>query len=369
MALSQVTERALESCYDAIATPGRWASALDDLAYSIGATACGILPHDVCDRQFGVVFSNGMAKHFELSQQNQDWVMPVYEPRGDPYVRRGYQSVLQSQLFTDDEIRNSRFHQVISASSGTLQWACGIFSADGRYWCMPFFRGTEPFAPDILEPIAEIAQRVARIVSISGKIVRSNAQNEILTLERTGCAAVLIDRHGRVSLYNRLAENLFCSEFGIRNGKLWTAASASLARLDHFLAGLQYAKSAGAPLPGPVIIARDRAPWLLIEALPVSGASTEIFDGNRAVLIISDITHPLLADAAILGLVFGLTRAEARLTAAICDGQDLSTIAATLGVTCMTLRGQLKTIFAKTGARRQAELVARVSQIKLAARH
>jgi DNA-binding CsgD family transcriptional regulator len=369
MGLSPDTERAIESCYDAIAMPDRWASALDNLAYSIGATACMILPHEISDRQFGVVCSSGMARNNELHQKNLDWVTPVYEPRGDPYVRQGYQALIQSQLFTDDEIRRSRFHQEIARPGGTLQWACGVFSAAGSYWCMPFFRGTEPFAPDILEPIAEISRKMARIVSISDKVSRSSAENQVRTLELTGCAAMLIDRHGRVGRVNHLAEDLFCSQFGIRNGRLWTAASASLARLDRFMAGLETARAIGGPLPAPVVMAREGAPWLLIEAMPVAAASIEIFDGCLAVLVLTDLTHPNTADEAVLGLVFGLTRAESRLAAAICVGQDINTVAAKLGVSRLTLRGQLKAIFGKTGSRRQAELVARVAQIRHAAQH
>lgn len=369
MRLSSDTERALEQCYDAIAVPEKWSTALDGLARSIGATACMILPHDMSDRQYGEVRSTELWKLREIWMKNCDWATPVYEPRGDPFVRRGYEALLQSHLFTDDEIRHSRYHQEIARPAGTLQWACGVFTADGRHWCMPFFRGTTPFAPDTLGPIAEISRRVARIVSISDKICRSSAEYEILALEHAGCAAMLIDRHGRVGRVNRHAESLFCSDFGVRNGKLWTAASASLSRLDRFLAMLEHSRSSGGRLPPPVIIARQGTPWLLIEAMPVTSASIEIFDGFRAVLVLTDLAQPQVADEAVLGLVFGLTKAEARLTAAICMGQDINTVAARLGVSRQTLRWQLKTVFAKTGSRRQAELVARVAQIRHAAQH
>lgn len=369
MGLSPKTERALESCYDAIASPGRWHSALDDLAYSIGASACVILPHEVSDRQFGEVCSTEMWKLNERWQRNLDWVKPVYEPRGDPFVRSGYQAVNLCDLFSDDELRHSRFHQEIAKPAGLYYWACGIFSAEGRYWCMPFFRGSEPFAQEELEPIAEIARRTARIVSISEKITRSSAEYEILTLERIGSAALLIDRHGNVSRANRHAEQLFCAEFGVRHGRLWTAASASLARLDRFMAALEYAKTHNSALPAPIVVARGGSPWLMIEAMPVTSASMEVFNGCRALLVLTDLTRPPIADAAVLGLAFGLTRAEARLAAAVCEGRDLETVATAFGVSRLTVRTQLKTVFAKTGTRRQAELVARVSRIRNSAAH
>ena len=365
MSLSPETERAIESCYDAITNPRGWTAALDDLAHAMGAHACLILQHEFSGGQV-FVRSSGTGILDDLWQRNLDWVKPVIEPRGDIYVRHGHQSVTQAQLFTDDEIRHSRFHQEIARPAGLLHLAGGIFSVGGRDWAVPFFRSTEPFAPDCREPIAEVARRLARIVSISEKVSRHTAENEIRTLERTGCAAVLVGRHGQVMRANELAEGLFCGAFGIRHGKLWTASSASLSRLDQFMREIEFARAAGKPLPAPVVVARGGKPWLLIEPMPVSAASMEIFDGYRAILVISDLTRPPVTDAALLAQVFDLTSAEARLAVALCDGCDLATAARNFGISRHTIRSQLKAVFAKTGARRQAELVARLAHIKYA---
>ena len=369
MVLSSDTERAIELCYDAIATPSLWVAALDSLAHSLGAHACQVMPHVISQRPFGMVRSTGAWRIHELWQRNLDWVKEVYEPRGEPFVQQGYRAVIQSQLFTDDEIRHSRFHQEITRPVGCLHWACGIFEVEDRKWCLPFFRGNEPFTPDFLEPIGEIAGRMARIVSIAEKVSRAEAENEVLTLDNAGCAAMLIDKYGRVTRVNRRAEDLFCSEFGIRNGRLWTAANSSLERLDRFMAEIEQAKSMAGPLPAPVIVARCGMPWLLIEVMPVTSASNDIFEGCRAILVVSDLTRPSITDAALLSVVFGLTSAEARLAAAICEGHDLHAAAANFGVSRQTVRSQLKAVFAKTGSRRQAELVARAAQIRNTTQH
>ena len=369
MGLSPETERALDMCYDAIAAPQLWTEALDNLAHSLGAYACQILPNVISQRPFGVVRSTGGLRIEEQWLRNQDWAKHVYEPRGEPFVQQGYRAVIQSQLFTDDEIRHSRFHQEITRPVGCLHWACGIFEVEDRKWCLPFFRGNEPFTPDFLEPIGEIAGRMARIVSIAEKVSRAEAENEVLTLDNAGCAAMLIDKYGRVTRVNRRAEDLFCSEFGIRNGRLWTAANSSLERLDRFMAEIEQAKSMAGPLPAPVVVARCGMPWLLIEVMPVTSASNDIFEGCRAILVVSDLTRPSITDAALLSVVFGLTSAEARLAAAICEGHDLHAAAANFGVSRQTVRSQLKAVFAKTGSRRQAELVARAAQIRNTTQH
>jgi DNA-binding CsgD family transcriptional regulator len=367
--LSPKTERAMELCYDSIAAPQLWTGALDNLAHSLGAVACQIQPHEVSHQPFGRVRSSHAWRIHERWQMNLDWASPVYEPRGEPFVRQGYRAVIQSQLFTNEEILHSRFHQEITRPVGCLHWACGIFQVEERIWCLPFFRGDKPFERDMLEPIAEIAGRMARIVGIAEKVTRTGAENEVLTLDRAGCAALLIDMHGRAVRANRRAEDLFCSEFGIRNGRLWTATTSSMARLERFLRDIDHARSIGGRFPAPLVIARRGAPWLLIEAMPVTSAGNDIFEGCRAILVISDLARPSMTDKALLSVVFGLTNAEARLAAAICEGQDLNTVASTLGVSRETLRGQLKIVFAKTGARRQAELVARAAQIRNTTQH
>ena len=60
---------------------------------------------------------------------------------------------------------------------------------------------------------------------------------------------------------------------------------------------------------------------------------------------------------ALLHVTYGLTMAEARLATRIAQGLSLGSAAATLGITINTARSELKSIFVKTGSRRQAELV------------
>ncbi|MGI9169225.1 MAG: hypothetical protein ACR2FH_03495, partial [Caulobacteraceae bacterium] len=60
---------------------------------------------------------------------------------------------------------------------------------------------------------------------------------------------------------------------------------------------------------------------------------------------------------------FGLTPAEARLAAALADGRDLETYAASRNVTAGAIRFHLKNIYAKTGAASRARLVAKLRDL------
>lgn len=383
MELSPKTSRALDACYEAVITPSRWTAALDDLAHSLGARGCMITPHVVNDREYGVVWSTDIWKIQERWLRNRDWIKPTIEPRADPYVRRGDNVVSQSQLFTEEELRTSRFHNEYQRPAGVHDFVAGMFATENRDWCLPFHKSGEPFSAGTIAQIAEVARRMARIVSIAEKLTRVTADTEIQTLDRMSRAAVLLDRFGRVGAANRQAEELFCAGFCVRHGRLWTASAANLARLDRFIASISAAvagplhvgaqprlkSNLSAEFPPPIVLTRDSAPWLLIEAMPVASAASEIFDGHNAILVISDMMHASFKDEGILSRAFGLTVAEARLTVVLCEGHDLAAAAATFGISPLTARSQLKAIFGKTGTRRQAELVARLAQIKSIRRH
>jgi DNA-binding CsgD family transcriptional regulator len=55
---------------------------------------------------------------------------------------------------------------------------------------------------------------------------------------------------------------------------------------------------------------------------------------------------------------FMLTPAEVQIALGIAEGKTLASIAKVRGVAVSTARGQLKSVFVKTGTHRQAELVA-----------
>jgi DNA-binding CsgD family transcriptional regulator len=59
----------------------------------------------------------------------------------------------------------------------------------------------------------------------------------------------------------------------------------------------------------------------------------------------------------VISEIYGLTDAEAKLSAALANGHSLEEIAKQRNVTMATLRSQLKTCFRKTGTTRQAEVV------------
>ncbi len=99
---------------------------------------------------------------------------------------------------------------------------------------------------------------------------------------------------------------------------------------------------------------------ILVPAL----APFEQFFGEPCVLI--TVEEPKARDLPTeltLQLTFGLTPAEAKLALYMGNGAMLADAADALGVSQLTAKTQLKSIYAKIGVRRQAELVAKVHKL------
>jgi len=78
--------------------------------------------------------------------------------------------------------------------------------------------------------------------------------------------------------------------------------------------------------------------------------------GVRAVFV-SDPDRAIATTEATLMRLHGLTPAEAAVTVELLQGRSLEAAAAELGIALQTARTHLKKVFAKTGTRRQSELV------------
>ena len=79
--------------------------------------------------------------------------------------------------------------------------------------------------------------------------------------------------------------------------------------------------------------------------------------GAALALFVSDPGQDAAPDPEAIRDLFQLTRMEAMLAAALAGGGSLVEAADRLGIAHNTARSHLRSIFAKTGARRQSQLV------------
>lgn len=81
---------------------------------------------------------------------------------------------------------------------------------------------------------------------------------------------------------------------------------------------------------------------------------------RRALAFVHDPERPALVGSGVLRELYDLTPREAAVAQLVCEGRCPDAIAAELGVKRETVKSHLKSLYVKTGAHRQAELVARL---------
>jgi DNA-binding CsgD family transcriptional regulator len=162
----------------------------------------------------------------------------------------------------------------------------------------------------------------------------------------------------------REPSDLLGDDFNLVQGRPAAHEPASNWRLQHLVSSALHAALGGAQSCAPIVVDRDEAPWLLVEAMPVTAFGSDLFSSGRAILLLTDLRSPLRPEATQLCAAFGLTVAEAKLAAKLASGSGIDGAAASLGVSRETARTQLKAVFGKTNTRRQAELAALVARIR-----
>jgi len=98
---------------------------------------------------------------------------------------------------------------------------------------------------------------------------------------------------------------------------------------------------------------------------PLQLVATALHDGDPAghaehrstILFLGDYAAHRLGHPELLGVLFDLSPTEARVAAAIANGQSLYEVAGKLGLGIGTVRWHVKRIMSRTDTRRQAELV------------
>jgi DNA-binding CsgD family transcriptional regulator len=370
MPLSERTELALEACYDAILGPTRWSSALQSLAESFGAASCVLFDHNRKDSAAQVPMSVGHEAFADLWARNQ---AHAPDPHVGPYlklctsfIRAGWASALEHHLSTEEERRTLPFFQE-TARPGRREWlAMAYFSVEGDDWCFPIYRGGDrgPFTPEDARRLASVGPYVAKIVRVAQKFAAFDVTSKLSALERVNSAAIVIDTTGRAIQMNLPAQNLLGVDFNLVRGRPAAHDPASNRRLQQLVSSALHTAPGGAQSYAPIVVDRDEAPWLFVEAMPVTAFGSDLFSSGRAILLLTDLRSPRQPDSIQLCAAFGLTAAEAKLAIRLASGHGIDAAATSLGVSCETARTQLKAVFAKTNTRRQAELAGLLARLR-----
>jgi DNA-binding CsgD family transcriptional regulator len=173
---------------------------------------------------------------------------------------------------------------------------------------------------------------------------------------------LLLDEKGRSLFINKAAKEICDRKDGLvfRDGRLWAESPSESRRLRSLIdRAVQTGTGRETFAGGALSISRLAQNPLQILVSPFT-ARTHLLTVTRqtmAVVFVSDPDRTSVSAEHMMRLLHGLTAAETELLRLLLAGYDVSEMAGLRAVSRETIRTQIKSIFSKTGTRRQSELV------------
>jgi DNA-binding CsgD family transcriptional regulator len=348
---------------DAVIDPAIWPNILEQITVAAGAVGAALLRSDIetpdiprtasTVESFKHYFGDGWYTRNTLAQ------------RGFPLLGRGQKVISDQDVVTAEEMKCLDFYNEFLVRFG-FQWFAGIgFAAGSALWGMLILRAPQqgPFEEHEKRVLAWLSPRLTETATLSKAVGRTALLGVSNALHRLGHPALALDRLGFVLGANESAEGIFDDEICVRNRRLTVRDQEARSALADFVDQLGTSADRAALPVAPIVVRRAGKQPLVIRVMPVDGAARTAFLGARALLIFSDVDKKSPPPSAVLTQIFRLSPAEARLASLIATGVSVAQAAEQFGVSLDTIRTQMKAIYAKTGTRRQSELVSLLSRL------
>ena len=281
------------------------------------------------------------------------------QPLGEPLTPEGFQG--EAGFLT------SPVYREVFEPCGLRHLASAVLHRETAWFTyMTLHRpmGAPPFSEADLRSFRLLAGHFGRAVAMRFALASAKATGALLSeiVDRFDRGAFVVDAGGGVRLTNRLARAILERGDGlmVQDGRLRTASPQETADLLRLVAAAAVTSAGdGEDAGGPVPISRPGSARSYVAIVSPLGASMLSGSPDRALaLVLVGDPERSIPPPEHLAAAHGFTQAEARLATRLMFDETPAEAAAALGISITTVRFHLRNMLAKTGTRRQAELVA-----------
>jgi DNA-binding CsgD family transcriptional regulator len=343
----------IDDIYEAAAVPSLWTDVLDALARV--ADAEGTLLFAAAPGPARWIASAALVPvmaEFFASRWAED------NPRGARLVPRIDPCFLTDlDELTPEEIEREPFYTEYLRSRG-FGWCVGTTvrapSGDTLVFSVERLHAKGPVEPAAVAQLNSIRPHLARSALLSARLGLERAQASVDALQMLGLpAAVLTAIGGALALNSSFEGRAPQVLIGAGNSVHFTDPAAQGLFIEVLARGPAWPR-AGRSMPVP---GRGEHGPLVAHLMPLRGAALDVFSGASWLMFMTPLERNTGLAPDILQALYDLSPAEARVTRFLLEGKSVAAIAAHVGVGMNTVRAHLKSVFAKTGVNRQAELV------------
>lgn len=352
MTKPELIDTLITSAYDAVLHEASWAPVLERLAVLTGSNSCayvtidGPLPEIVEEYGFDPAVTDEYNRHYAAFDPFHGAILR--KPRSLPLIDRQVVSadfVKQSSWFQDFMPRHHLYTMLVLPlfRDGEL-----VGSFNTQKFC-----GQGDFSADEFAAMQAVTPHLIKAAQLSTKMsgLRQSVAYSEAMLDRLGLPLLLTDEAGKVLLVNRAAELLIAREPALRLQQ----GTFSVHGSD----GTRTPRRSAHIVEMSIPRGGARKP-LRLTMLPVSphSAVNSLWQRPMMMIVIDDPETIPVGLTEILQGLFSMTAAEARVCVALaCEGLSPQSCADVFGVSITTIRSQIRSIYSKTGVKRQMELV------------
>lgn len=362
-------ESVVAGFYEAAMAPDLWSHTLDQMSDLLGGTSFVFGYHDERGLAFGA--TNRLDPERQKCLLN-DYVkadtnpLLAYMPRL-PVL----QPVPRERLMSDaDYLRSGLYNDVFRPQGLTHAAITCLQRTGGTMITSGLLRSVrKDFGSTANEAFCRLLPHLRRAVELTVQNIELNAVRS--AVQAVGNAAndayIVVDEGGRLLFCNDRGARLLEEADGLRcrNGRLCLTQPQQQVS-QRFAEFVRAAAQRKGEQGGSLRIERDggASAWAaLVMPVPPTMSDLIVRPAAAALVRLVDLEQTLSIPSQRLASVFGLSNAEAALAVDLLEGAQPEDVAAQRGLRISTIRTQMRSIFAKTGTRRQADLVRLLSRL------
>lgn len=357
--------KSLAMVNEAILCPELWPDALSSIAICCNSTTAhahmvGVGGHSV---MAGRGAEGALQEYVAAGWHERNSRMA----RGLALTRAGIRGLITEQhVFAPEEMARDPFqNEFASAHDIDVEAGMVVAAQGGSSFVINIPRRGQvgSYSDGELEVMNRLVANMANACSFALDLKVASAVAMVETLSHADKALALLTPSGRVLHMTAAFTPLLGDRLSVRDGSIHAVNPAEDNLLHGLIARIGSAQASTEPTQ-PIVLRRPAGRPLLARCLPVTGAARDFLGLARVVLAIDDLGLPKPTGAAeVLRAIFALTPSEARLASRIGNGEELREAAAIERISFETARTRLKSVYAKTGTGRQAELAAMIGRI------
>jgi DNA-binding CsgD family transcriptional regulator/PAS domain-containing protein len=365
----------LQKLYGTPLDPGQWPVFLQEFSQMLGLPAVALHHHDFAHQEYQFNISAGMdlgalslyEKHF--GKLDPYWPEFLKLPEAE--------LTFGETLCPTRKLRKTEFYQDFLSTHDDI---LGVYAAVAmvkqpyRWQAITVYRRLSDRhpGPETAAIITAVSPHIRAALQLQQHVADLSFAKISLEsgIDALGLAVLLLDERGLCIFASQKAERIVARGNGllIRNGKLSAELHSDSVALSFLIARTLATANVGDVRPAaPVFVSRSLQGALRISAIALSRTAPRysVITSRRAAAIffIRDMDDDTKSLPALLGIVYGLTKAEARLSVLLYEGRSLVEAAETNGVSTETVRAQLRSVFQKTNVHRQAALIRLLNEL------